>query len=339
MADVARVIRPTPSRSTPNASLIIPAYNEAGRIAAGVLRLRAAAELGAIDLEHTEVLWVDDGSSDDTASSAEAAAATLPHGGVVVLAANHGKGGAVRAGIELAAGERLAFCDADMSINPIHLGELLSALDGADVAIGSRAASGGIDYGAPWRTFAGRAFNRVVNGFTGLQLRDTQCGMKAFTRAAGRLLFASTALERFAFDVELLTRSRQYGLQVVEVPVSWDEITGSSVRPLADPTSMLYDLCRSHFGLDRSMPVFALELDRPIEAPQLAARVANVAQHHDLVIATGAGRSLVLFPFMSGAAKWNAAAQVRAALSPASALDRYFSVRDLAKLAPLRLSS
>ena len=321
----------------PRLTLIIPSFNEVTRIESGLIRLRTAAAMGAVDLDETEVLWVDDGSTDGTAAAAELAAASLPNASVLQLKTNRGKGGAVRAGVERAKGKLIIFCDADFSIDAKHIADLVAALETSDVAIGSRAVSGSVEYGHGLRTLGGRAFNRLVNAITHLDLRDTQCGMKGFRADVARLLFATTAIDRFAFDVELLTRCRQFGFSVKEVPVAWDEIEGSSIRPFADPMSMLLDLTKSQFG-GRIRPVAGYLVRTPTTSSQLAARIANVTATPRPIVVEGKGQLLVLFPFARGAELSSLNAHVRAALSPLELKTDAFTVTTLSDLAPLHLS-
>jgi putative flippase GtrA len=85
-------------------SVVIPAFNEAERIAAAVSAVRAA-------VDDVEVVVVDDGSTDGTGDTAKAAGADV----VVVQPSNRGKGAAVRAGVLAAHGRTIAFTDADLA--------------------------------------------------------------------------------------------------------------------------------------------------------------------------------------------------------------------------------
>ena len=113
----------TPVVSTLSLSLVVPAYNEGSRLAAGFSRLREAVASGAIDPRTTEFVVVDDGSTDDTSEQAAALFAPFPHVQLVRLAKNQGKGAAVRAGVAVATAPSIAFADADMAIDPAQTPE------------------------------------------------------------------------------------------------------------------------------------------------------------------------------------------------------------------------
>jgi dolichyl-phosphate beta-glucosyltransferase len=206
---------------------VLPAFEEAGRVAASVERVRR--ELG--DLQRAgdlEIVVVDDGSADATAAEAEQAGADR----VVVNRVNLGKGGAVKAGVAAASGSTVVFTDVDLAYAPAQIARLLEAVEaGADMAVGSRwlAASDSKAAAAPWRSFASRLFNVATRASVGIW-RDTQCGLKGFSAAAARDLFDLVALDGFAFDVELFLAARAAGLRVVEVPVNLDDAAGSTVR-------------------------------------------------------------------------------------------------------------
>jgi len=203
------------------------------------------------------------------------------------------------------------------------------------VAIGSRASTeGAVEYGHRLRTTGGRLFNRIVNSITHLDLADTQCGMKAFRGEVARMVFATTAIERFAFDVEVLTRCRQFGFSVVEVPVTWDEIAGSSIRPFADPFSMLKDLAKSQLG-GQIRPLSGYRIVGSTSADQLRARIANVTASPPPVVVETNRALLVVFPFATGPERSALGAHVLAALSPLKVSADAFTIKDLCRLAPL----
>ena len=146
---------------------IIPAFEEGGMIARVVRGARRYA---------TEVLVVDDGSSDDTAERAQTAGAS-----VVRHECNLGKGLALLTGIRYAAenGYEIAVTlDGDGQHDPSEIPKLLAALqNGADIIVGSRM---GKPDGMPVaRLLTNMAMSAVLRALTGCRLRDTQSGFKA----------------------------------------------------------------------------------------------------------------------------------------------------------------
>ncbi|MBI2706174.1 MAG: glycosyltransferase [Actinobacteria bacterium] len=220
-------------------SIVIPAYNEAGRFNRSLPRLREALS----DLSDLEVIVVDDGSTDDTAHVAMAQLWGWDNAKVVRLPWNQGKGAAVKAGVAVAGGEYLVFMDADLSADLADLPELVAALDRADIALGSRSVAGSrAVYDSTLRRVQSKLFNGVACAMTSVVASDTQCGFKAFRADAAKVLFHLCQTGRFAFDVELLALAQLLGYRIVEVPVGWVEESGSSVRPLRDPILMFRDL-------------------------------------------------------------------------------------------------
>jgi hypothetical protein len=241
---------------TPRLTILVPAYNEATRLPAGMERFAAAVADGAVDVEDTEVVIIDDGSTDGTSATAARLLAHLPHHRVITLPVNGGKGAAVRTGVAEARTPFVAYMDADMAIDPRAVPSLLDALATTDAAIGSRAlVDSMVDGTYAVRAVMGRLFNHLVTTGTGLGLQDTQCGFKAFRTPAARLLFHLVPIDRFAFDVELLARARRLGLRITEVPVQWKNVPGSTIHPLHDSVTMLSDVFRSRFGLLATPPV------------------------------------------------------------------------------------
>jgi glycosyltransferase involved in cell wall biosynthesis len=223
----------------PNAlSVVVPAYNEARRLETSLpLLADVAADVGA------ELIVVDDGSEDGTSEVAAARLAGLPGAKVVRLALNSGKGAAVRAGVAHARGGSIVFMDADLATDLGDLPALLDALETADVAIGSRVMPGAtVDGATSTRARMGRTFNRMARLVTGLDLRDTQCGFKAFRAPVAQLLFHLGVVDGFAFDVEILALARRMGYRVAEVPVHWHAVEGSRVDVVRDPGRMLRDV-------------------------------------------------------------------------------------------------
>src|SRR5208337_4151890 len=121
-------------------------------------------------------------------------------------------------------GDVRLFTDADLSSPIYEAGKLFEAIgQGADIAIGSRWLQAELQTERqPWhRQLYGRLFNLGLRIVLGLKYRDTQCGFKAFTRAAVQTIFSRQHVERWGFDPELLFLADKFKLRTVEVPVEW----------------------------------------------------------------------------------------------------------------------
>jgi glycosyltransferase involved in cell wall biosynthesis len=271
-------------------SLVIPAYNESARLAAGYERLREPLE--ALGVDSTEVVLVDDGSRDDTMAVAQRVYGRLPHFRGVRQEPNQGKGAALRLGFAVARAPLIVTADADLSISPRHLPEYVAALASCDVAPGSRARGGAIAYRSVVRTAAGRAFNAVVRHYTATTLRDTQCGGKGFRAGAARVLGLLGFFDRFAFDAELLYLADRLGLRVSPVDVTWDDVAGSSVRVGRDSLQMVRDL-RALRRTRYENPV--VECARDVSLDQVAALAAST-RLVGLAVARGSADALVVLP-------------------------------------------
>lgn len=224
-------------------SIVVPAYNEERRLPAS---LDAILEyLQRVPRGFAEVVVVDDGSTDGTAACVREYAANHPTVRLLRNPGNRGKGYSVRHGMLDAKAEWRLFTDADLSAPIEELDKLAAAAarENAAVAIGSR----GLDRSLIGvrqpvvREYAGRLFNSVMRGITGLPYLDTQCGFKLYHASAAEQIFPRQQLDGFSFDVEDLVIARVLGIRAVEVPVRWNNVEGTKVsliqglRSFADP--------------------------------------------------------------------------------------------------------
>lgn len=237
--DGIQVTKGNGNGETPALSVVIPAYNEATRIGTTLRALRAATG------DDIEVIVVDDGSSDDTAAVAEGLLDPSHHRRVLRLDRNQGKGAAVRAGVLAARGDAILYMDADLATDLEALPRFLADLVDADVVVGSRSVPGAaVKQGTRDRAVMGRVFNRLSRLATGIHIHDTQCGFKAFRGPAAKAIFGLARCDRFAFDVEVLMLAERLGFRVVERPVTWTAVDGSSVRRVNDSARAAFDVLR-----------------------------------------------------------------------------------------------
>ncbi|HXM93417.1 MAG TPA: dolichyl-phosphate beta-glucosyltransferase [Candidatus Dormibacteraeota bacterium] len=223
-------------------SVIIPAYNEEVRLPSTLERI--ASYLGNSGL-NTEVIVVDDGSTDRTAYVARAFQGKIPALRVLSNGSNRGKGYSVRRGMLEARGDIVLFTDADLSAPIEEADKLLTALkNNNDVAIGSRALDRSLIsvHESAFREFAGIVFNKLVRIILRLPFVDTQCGFKAFRRERCRIIFEQQLIERFGFDPELLYLARHHGLRATEIPVRWGHSPATKISMLRDSLQMFTDV-------------------------------------------------------------------------------------------------
>ena len=221
-------------------SIVVPAYNEERRLPKTLPRIAAFLQAQGYP---GEVIVVDDGSGDSTAKVVADMAAQLP---VITLIRNEhrGKGYAVKTGMLASEGEYLFLCDADLSM-PIEevVRFLPPALQGYDVAIGSREVEGARRYDEPsHRHLMGRVFNFLVRVLAVRGFEDTQAGFKCFRREVARDVFPYQTMDGFGFDVEILFIAQKRGYRIVEVPIDWYYMSNSRVSPIGDSVRMLREI-------------------------------------------------------------------------------------------------
>ena len=271
-------------------SIIVPAHNEGARLVDGFARLMPIIE--EIGRDRVEVIVVDDGSSDDTGRRAAELLHGLPHTLVIRCETNGGKGAALKIGIGVAQGAIAVTCDADMSIHPRQIPQLLTALENADVAVGSRARGGRIRYDSVLRTSAGGVFNSLVRRWTGISVRDTQCGFKGFHLGVARLFAIFGHINGFAFDAEWLYLANRIGVTTAVVDVEWDDVAGSSVSVGRDSWRMLMDIREVPTSTFRTVAVrVAAGVDRDI-----VAKACRDARVQGAVIARGSDGDIIVLP-------------------------------------------
>ncbi len=226
----------------PKLSIIIPAYNEEERLPVfldHVLKFSRSFEGGV------EILVVNDGSTDGTSKVVTDRCPEHTNLHLIEQPRNMGKGAAVRRGMLEGKGQWRLFADADGATQMDELATLIEAVEkGAEIAIASREGKGKRVECSPLRRFLGRWFNRAVRMGSIKGIRDTQCGFKLFVSEPALKLFEAAREDGFAFDVELLYLAQRRGIDVVEVPVNWTEISGSKVSLLRDGWRMLKAVSR-----------------------------------------------------------------------------------------------
>lgn len=214
----------------PSLLLLIPAYNEEGRIKPV---LREYAEYFRQQYHgNFKIVVVLNGCKDNTLGVVNGVAADFPFISALDFPEPIGKGGALIEGLKLApAADLVGYVDADGASPPDAFHALVKLMDKADCVIGSRWLPGAVLHQAqPWfRQFASRCFHVVVEFFLRLHVKDTQCPCKVMRRAAVEKVHSSLRIADLAFDVNLLYALKHAGFSILEVPTEWTDKVGSKV--------------------------------------------------------------------------------------------------------------
>ena len=229
--------------TTPDLSIIIPAYNEEALIAGTLDSLQTYLSARP---EQFEIIVVDDGSQDKTVESIQdwknRDGTDLR---LLVNQNNMGKGFSIRRGVLESRGRYVIFIDADLPYELYAIDDFLKALrSGCDLAIGSRVLPGSEVRGVPaLRYAAGQVFSWMVQAVLFRGLPDTQCGFKSFKSAAAKEIFRRLTIGGFGFDVELLFVARKLKFAIQPVAVHMIEHRHRSrVRLFIDSLKMFSNL-------------------------------------------------------------------------------------------------
>ena len=193
----------------PYLSIIIPIYNEEASLP--VLFRRLFEVLSRLAFS-TEVLAIDDGSTDRSFEILSDAAAQYPQLKGIRLRRNYGQTAAMMAGIDHAAGQIVISLDADLQNDPTDIPNLLSKLDeGYDVVSGWRQSREDARFS---RTMVSRVANWIISRISGVYLHDYGCTLKAYRRDIIKEVRLYGEMHRF-----IPIYARWLGARVTEIPV------------------------------------------------------------------------------------------------------------------------
>lgn len=226
-------------------SVILCAYNEGNVIEETIDR---------VDHVLTETSWnyeiivVDDGSLDDTKK--RAVSYRDRNGGchlkVLSYQKNMGKGNAVKVGFEQAEGDFIVVMDSDLDVDPKHIPRYVEALKNSDIAVASKWHSESHAAMMMKRKVLSFGFNILSRLLTGIKLKDTQTGLKAFRRSVLERMIPKIVAKRYAFDLELMAACNHCGFRITDLPV---DIHVESIIGLKEILRMALDLFRVAYRL------------------------------------------------------------------------------------------
>jgi glycosyltransferase involved in cell wall biosynthesis len=219
-------------------SVVVPVYNEAPNAEVLVAELRATLDRLTLT---SEVVLVDDGSTDDTFAVLAAAAGADPRFRIVRLRRNFGQTAALAAGLDHAEGKIVVTMDGDLQNDPADIPRLLAALDaGYDVVNGWRR-----DRQDPFlsRQLPSIVANAIIGATTQVRIHDYGCGLKAFRVEIAKALKLYGEMHRFIAAI-----AGDLGAGVTEVPVNHRPRTrGTSKYGLSRTIRVVLDLLTIKF--------------------------------------------------------------------------------------------
>jgi len=251
----------------PRLSLIVPAFNCAAYIADHVARITAALEQEGWPFE---VLVVCDGSTDGTAAAARRD--NDPRVQVIRCEENGGKGAAIVHGLAAARGALIGWLDADLDIAPetiCHAARVFERRPVDGVLGSKRHPDSRVHYPLVRRVYS-IGYQQLTRALFRVGVRDTQVGAKVFRREVADTIAPLLLVKRYAFDLEFLAVSVQFGFdRFEEVPVEIGErIFGSSVnwqavwKTLIDTAAVAYRIHIRHWYVRRFAAQHRRRLDQ-----------------------------------------------------------------------------
>ncbi|MBQ4136608.1 MAG: glycosyltransferase [Clostridia bacterium] len=224
-------------------SIIIPAYNEESVIEKNMKLLSKWCE---DNLGDYEIVIVNDGSRDLT-SKIICEKLNAPCFKDAGYEDNRGKGGALKQGVKAASGDIIVTTDCDLAYGCEVIADAVKLMSESksELLIGSRTLAKDGFAGYPFiRKLASKIYFRLLSVYAGLSVSDSQCGFKCYKKEAAKTLFSELETTGFAFDLEILLRSKKHGYNIAQMPVSIKNHGNSKVNVIRDCTRMLADVRR-----------------------------------------------------------------------------------------------
>lgn len=216
-------------KNTLDLSVVIPVYNEEKRLSGNLDKI---IEFLKNKKWKSEIILVDDGSTDKTYNILEGYMSRYKNVKLYRHSVNRGKGAAVQTGILKSSGKLVLMTDCDLSTPIEEIENLMEYTGEYDIIIGSRRLKekrlGRMP--ARYRTLLGDIYYEMLRLFLLPSVKDTNCGFKLFSRKVIEDVFTRQRIWRWGYDAEVLFVAHKLGFSIKEIPVSWSHYAGSKVR-------------------------------------------------------------------------------------------------------------
>jgi glycosyltransferase involved in cell wall biosynthesis len=232
-------------KSSVDVSVILCAYNEGNVIEDSIERVNNVMVKTGWNYE---IVVVDDGSADDTRTKAIKCRdeKNNHHLKVISHAINSGKGAAMRTGFANAKGEFVVAIDSDLDVDPFLIPDYVRALKTNDIAVASKWNPKSRITMTLQRRILSFGFNALSRLLTGIKLRDTQTGLKAFRRTVFERMAPKFTVNRYAFDLEMMSACNHAGFRIIALPVN---VHVESMVGLREIITMSADMLKIAFRL------------------------------------------------------------------------------------------
>jgi len=200
----------------PKISIVIPTYNEAQNLP--ILLNDLFSKLNSLN-QNSEVIVVNDGSTDDTASICRTFSAKYPQLRIIDRPSQRGMGYSLKEGTAATNGEFIIWLMADLVDDLSNIPLMIEKLEqGADLVLASRAMKGG-SYGRllPWKRWLSKTYSTIFNFFMGVPIHDSTNAHRAFRNQAYNKL--NLQEDGFAISPEMVIDAQRKNLAIVEIPV------------------------------------------------------------------------------------------------------------------------
>jgi len=226
-------------------SIVLPLYNEEKRLKDSFKKI--SKFLNNSKIKFTEVIFVDDGSTDNSANIIlefinnykKKKSLKLK---LVKYEKNLGKGGALKAGVKIANGKWILTSDIDFSvplfqilnwkrkdyINKEHL-----------VYFGSRSHKESKVNSKFYRRIIGIFLRILISFLLKIDIADTQCGYKLYEKSIGKYIFSKIQSLKYEHDIEIILILKNKNIKIKELPVSWSHVSDSKVNIFSDSLRVL----------------------------------------------------------------------------------------------------
>ena len=222
-------------------SLIIPVYKQEATIVRNIREIKQA--LDKIRYPY-ELIVVIDGLIDKSYDKLKKA--KIPNAKIIVYKKNHGKSYAIRAGMNKAKGDYVMFIDSGMEIDPNGISMLLEHMEwyNADIIVGSKRHPASLINYSRSRRILSFGYYYLVRLLFGVNVRDTQAGIKIFKKELIKKVLPRLVEKRFAGDLEILVVAKTLGYhRIFEAPIKLDYKLGkiTSAANLTAIWKILFD--------------------------------------------------------------------------------------------------